>query len=85
MEVIYDKYGRMKYHSDFHSRHKKPWMTSEEKFLIENYASLGPEQVSFALERTIKTVMNRAAELRKKGLMPKISCWHRRMWVQEAA
>ena len=69
--VTYDTYGRMKFHSDYHGREKTPWTTSDEKFLIENYAKIGPEQVSFALERTIHTIMTRAYELRKSGRMDK--------------
>jgi hypothetical protein len=69
--VTYDKYGRMQYHPDFHGRQKLPWTTSEERYLISNYESQGPEEVSLALERTIHTVMTRAYQLRKKGMMPK--------------
>lgn len=69
----------MNFHHDFHSKQNTPWTTTDEKFLIENYAELGPEQVSFALERTIHTVMTRAYKLRKDGLMPKKKSWHKRM------
>lgn len=71
IEVTYDRYGRMNYHPDYHGNQGKPWLAKDEKYLIDNYESLGPEQVSFALERTIHTVMTRAYELRKKKLMPK--------------
>ncbi len=67
----YDSYGRLQYHPDIHARHKKPWTTSEEKYLIENYAKLGPDQVAMALERTIGVIMTRACALRKEGKMPK--------------
>jgi hypothetical protein len=81
IEVTYDSYGRMNYHPDLHKNQGKPWTTLDQQFLIENYETMGPEQVSFALERTIHTVMTRAYELRKKGLMPKPSKqkYHRRM------
>lgn len=69
--VTYDKYGRMNYHPELHGNQGKPWTTSDQQFLIDNYESMGPEQVSFALERTIHTVMTRAYELRKRGIMPK--------------
>ena len=69
--VTYDKYGRMNYHPDYHQNHGKPWKTTEQKYLIDNYVSMGPEQISLALERTIHVVMQKACELRKKGLMPK--------------
>ncbi|MGY6509051.1 hypothetical protein ACXIUH_08785 [Vibrio parahaemolyticus] len=81
IDVTYDRYGRMNYHPDLHGNQGKPWTTTDQQFLIENYASMGPEQVSFALERTIHTVMTRAYELRKQGLMakPGKQKYHRRM------
>lgn len=69
--VTYDQWGRMKYHPEYHGKQKTPWTTTDETFLIENYAALGPEEVSLALERTVNTVMNRACDLRKAGRMPK--------------
>lgn len=69
--VTYDKYGRMQYHPKFHGNQGKPWNTTDQQFLIDNYESMGPEQISFTLERTIHTVMTRAYKLRKNGLMPK--------------
>lgn len=70
-EIKYDAHGRMQYHPDFHTRHKEPWTTSEQKFLIENYTIMGPEAVALALGRAIGVVMTRAYNLRKRGLMPK--------------
>lgn len=61
----------MKFPADYHGRQKTPRTTTDEKFLIENYAKIGPEQVSFALERTIHTIMTRAYQLRKSGRMDK--------------
>jgi hypothetical protein len=69
--VVYDNYGRMKFHPDFHGKQGTPWTNTDEKYLIENYATSGPEQVSLALERTIQTVMTRAYKLRKAGRMVK--------------
>ncbi|MCG6387530.1 hypothetical protein [Vibrio fluvialis] len=70
-DVTFDKYGRMKYHPELHKKQGTPWTTTDEKYLINHYATMGAEEVSFALERTIHTVMTRAYELRKKGLMSK--------------
>ncbi|MDO8729530.1 MAG: hypothetical protein Q7K26_06675 [bacterium] len=67
--VTYDKQGRMKYHPEFHAKQKQPWTTSEQKFLVENYELFGPEQISLEMERTVNTVMKRASDLRKKGLL----------------
>ncbi len=71
IEITYDKQGRMQYHPDYHAKHGTPWTTVDEKFLIDNYEAIGPEQISFALERTIHTITTRAYELRKKGVMKK--------------
>ncbi len=73
MKPTYDDYGRMKYHPKYHPNQGKPWTTEDQKYLIEYYEQLGPEQISFDLGRTIHTVMTRAYELRKKGVMPKVS------------
>lgn len=69
--VTYDAWGRMKFHPDYHGKQRTPWTTADEKYLIENYKAVAPEQVSLALERTIHTVMVRACELRKAGRMAK--------------
>lgn len=69
--IVYDRLGRMRQHPDFHGKHCTPWTTADEKYLIENYVTAGPEQCSLALERTIQTVMHRASELRKAGRMIK--------------
>ena len=69
--IQYDSTGRMRYHPEYHDRYKKPWTTSDERYLIEHYYADGPEQVSFALGKTTASVMWRAYELRKKGIMPK--------------
>ena len=69
--VTYDAHGRMKYHPDFHPNQGKQWMMSDQKHLIENYERIGPEQMSLELGRTIHTIMNKAYELRKAGLMKK--------------
>lgn len=67
--VTYDRHGRMKYHPELHHNQKKPWVITDQKYLIENYERVGPTESSLALGRTIHTVMTRVYELRKKGLM----------------
>lgn len=71
--ATYDKYGRMQFHPELHHNHKKPWLNPDQKYLIDNYESDGPESVAAALGRTIGVIMTRAYELRKAGLMPKRS------------
>lgn len=79
--VTYDRYGRMNYHPELHGKQKMPWTVIDQKYLIENYDLLGPEQLSFDLERTIHTVMQRACQLRKQGMMTKPAKrnYHKRM------
>lgn len=69
--VQYDTHGRMRYHPDYHQKHRTPWTYADEKYLMENYVIDGPETVSLALGRTIKVVMSRVYCLRKEGKMPK--------------
>lgn len=80
-DIEYDRWGRMKYHPEFHSRQGEDWTTTEQKFLVENYEQLGPEEVSLALERTIFSIIQRAYKLRKLGEMPmpKKPMYHRRV------
>lgn len=77
----YDRWGRLLYHPDIHGRHGLAWTTADERYLIENYHQIGPEAVSLALEKTIGSVMQRANELRKKGLLvkPTVRVLHKRI------
>ncbi|MEQ1636747.1 MAG: hypothetical protein ABL903_08635 [Methylococcales bacterium] len=76
----YDNNGRIRFNPDIHVNHNKPWTTTDQKYLIENYDSLGPEEISFALGRTPHTIMERIYYLRKNGLpKPDTRAWHRRM------
>lgn len=71
-EVRYDRHGRMQYHPDYHENHKKPWMVSDEKYLVEMYTQIGPDAVAAALGRTIGVVMTRIYQLRKDGKAPRV-------------
>ncbi len=68
--IKYDRYGRMFYHPDMHSKHKRAWTNKDEQYLIENYVIDGAVSVSLALGRTSKTVQQRVRTLRKEGKMP---------------
>lgn len=71
MEITFDRYGRMNFHPDYHPNNGKPWTSTDQKYLIDYYEVEGPEAISLSLGRTIHTVMTRAYELRKLGLMAK--------------
>lgn len=79
-EPTFDRFGRMRYHPEYHPNQRKPWTTVDQQSLIDDYEKLGPERMSLELGRTINTVMQRATELRKKGLMAKPAkrAYHRR-------
>ncbi|WP_205694139.1 hypothetical protein [Clostridium sp. JN-9] len=70
-EIRYDRYGRMFYNPEFHANNGKQWTTEDLQYLINWYDIAAPEEISFALERTQKTVQNKACQLRKKGIMHK--------------
>lgn len=65
----YDSNGRLKYHPDIHPNHKKPWSIQDQNYLIDFYGASKPNDISLALGRTVATVMDRACDLRKRGLM----------------
>lgn len=69
--VVYDKFGRMNYNPMFHENMNKPWPLADRKYLIEWYDLIGPEEMSFAVGRTIGSVMQRVTDLRKEGVMVK--------------
>jgi len=69
--IEYDSYGRMKYNPLFHQNMKTPWKSEDLEYLKEWYESIGPEEMSFALERTIQSTMEMARKLREKGTMRK--------------
>ncbi|MFW8589869.1 hypothetical protein ACOI22_03605 [Glaciecola sp. 2405UD65-10] len=68
-EYTFDKLGRLNFHPDLHANQGKPWTNYDQNYLADNYYIDGPECVSLALERTIRSIMVKANELRKIGLM----------------
>jgi len=69
--ITYDRYGRMNYNPMFHENNRKPWDPEDDEYIINWYDIIGPEEMSFAISRTIKSAMNRVARLRKAGKMRK--------------
>lgn len=70
-KVEYDKSGRMKYNPLYHAKHGMPWSFEDLQYLINWYDLIGPEEMSFALERTISTINQKVVELRREGVMIK--------------
>ena len=67
--IQFDAHGRMRYHPDFHDKHRQPWTTVDQTFLVNNYETLGAEECSLHLGRTIGTIYDRVHYLRSKGVM----------------
>jgi hypothetical protein len=65
----YDSRGRMKYTPELHFNHKKPWTTHDQSYLISYYGKDKAVELSLALGRTVGTIMDKACELRKQGLI----------------
>lgn len=68
MKVTYDKYGRMNYCAELHTKTGQPWSTEDVEYLKGWYAVIGPEEMSFALERSPKSVMTKAYQLQLKTI-----------------
>jgi len=69
--IEYDIYGRMKYNPEFHENMGKNWDQEEVSYLVLWYDIIGPEEMSFALSRTIKSVMQKVLLKRRDGSMVK--------------
>jgi len=61
--VTYDRYGRPNANKTYFGRNGMPWEEDEVEYLINWYHIAGPEEMAFALERTSKAVMQKAATL----------------------
>lgn len=59
------------YNDDIHFNHKKPWKTSEIKYLKQSYGVISNIDISLALGRTYKTVCDKIYQLKKIGELNK--------------
>lgn len=66
--IEYDGMGRMKYHPEYHTNHKKPFTEEELIYLAKYYKIDGRLNISLALGRTESTISTKVCELKKKGL-----------------
>jgi len=65
----YDKYGRLLYNPMFHEKSGTPWTYEDELYLKAWYYIIGPEEMSYALERTMSSIMGKVAKLNEEGIM----------------
>lgn len=66
--IEYDKWGRMKYHPNYHTSHGTRFSQEELIYLCKYWAHDDWQDMSFALGRTQKTLAEKVSELRKKNL-----------------
>jgi hypothetical protein len=72
--IEYDRFQRLLYNPMFHQKMSTPWNYEDEQYLINWYYIIGPEEMSYALDRTIKSIMQRVVKLKKEGIMEKQLC-----------
>lgn len=72
-QVQFDRYKRMKYHPEYHKNMGQPWSFEDLQYLINYYDKIGATEMSFALERTETSILQRVNELRKARIMSKPS------------
>ncbi|WP_044795579.1 hypothetical protein [Bacillus cereus] len=71
MEVQYDAQGRMKYHPDYHSNHKKQYATKELSNICKYYGFRKVKVIVLSLGRTKITIRLLVNVLRKNGTFEK--------------
>lgn len=68
VEISYDRYGRMKYHPEFHFSHGKAFTESDLEYICKFYEVDHTRDIAFAIGKTEHTIRSKVDQLRKKGL-----------------
>lgn len=68
MEPVYCRYD-----PEIHTERYKPWLGSDERYLIENYGKIPLTEISLSMGRTYRSVQRRVYELRKKGIIRNVT------------
>jgi len=63
----YDKFGRMKFHPDYHFTHGQPFTESELEYICKYFEADGLKMLSFAIGKTEKAISNKLSQLKKSG------------------
>ncbi|MTI95206.1 MAG: DNA-entry nuclease [Firmicutes bacterium] len=66
--VQYDRWGRMKYHPDYHENHRKPWDKEDDMYLCAMHGSMKIGDIALALGRTYRSAAQRLETLKRKRL-----------------
>jgi hypothetical protein len=64
----FDRYGRMRYHPDYHFSHGKKMSEAELEYLCKFYEFDHARHLAFALGRTEHTLRIKVDALKRKGL-----------------
>lgn len=65
--VKYDRWGRMKYHPDYHPNQGKDYTTQELSYICKHYIRGNVKTLSFDVGRTEHSIRQRINMLRKNG------------------
>lgn len=63
-----DRYGRMRYHPDYHHSHKKPFTEADLEYLCKFWEVDHRRTLSFALGRPETSLAMKVSALKRKGL-----------------
>lgn len=67
-DVAHDKNGCMKYHPFFHRNNRMKWTKEDIEYLVKWYNIIDIEEMSLALERTVRSVQQKVVSLSEIGL-----------------
>lgn len=67
--IVYDAYGRMQYHPEFHPNHGKVFSDEELEYLCVFYEGDQARNLSYAIGKTEHTIRSKMDQLRKRGLV----------------
>ncbi len=78
--IKYNRHGRMTFNPEYHKNTGTSWSMEDISYLINYYDKIGVVEMSFALERTETSIIQKVVTLRKAGVMvtPKEKTFHRR-------
>ena len=65
--IEYDKFGRMKYHPEFHYAHGLPFTNKELEYICKYHDVDDLRTLSFAIGKTETTIANKLSQLKKSG------------------
>lgn len=68
IRVEYDRWGRMKYHPEFHHNYRKSYTVKELAYICKHYGQGNLKTLSLDVGRTEQSLRTLVYQLKKKGL-----------------